>query len=71
MVAIGKSIGTSDNLFGNMIVIDTVVGYGWMGIVILISGHQKRIDKWNNADTRIIDELNIKMRANKQTLTYL
>ena len=61
MVAIGKSIGTSDNLFGNMIVIDTVVGYGWMGIVILISGHQKRIDKWNNADTRIIDELNIKM----------
>jgi len=63
MVAIGKSIGTSDNLFGNMIVIDTVVGYGWMGIVILISGHQKRIDKWNNADTRIIDELNIKMNT--------
>ena len=61
MVAIGKSIGTSDNLFGNMIVIDTVVGYGWMGIVILISGHQKSIDKWNNADTRIIDDLNIKM----------
>ena len=61
MVAIGKSIGTSDNLFGNMIVIDTVVGYGWMGIVILISGHQKAIDKWNNADTRIIDDLNIKM----------
>lgn len=63
MVAIGKSIGTSDNLFGNMIVIDTVVGYGWMGIVILISGHQKRIDKWNNADTSIIDELNIKMNT--------
>ena len=61
MVAIGKSIGTSDNLFGNMIVIDTVVGYGWMGIVILISGHQKSIDKWNNADTRIVDDLNIKM----------
>ena len=61
MVAIGKSIGTSDNLFGNMIVIDTVVGYGWMGIVILISGHQKSIDKWNDADTRIIDDLNIKM----------
>ena len=61
MVAIGKSIGTSDNLFGNMIVIDTVVGYGWMGIVILISGHQKSIDKWNNADTRIIDDLNLKM----------
>ena len=63
VVAIGKSIGTSDNLFGSMIVIDTVVGYGWMGIVILISGHQKAIDKWNNADTRIIDDLNIKMNT--------
>ena len=61
MVAVGKSIGTSEDLFGNMIVIDTLVGYGWMGIVIFISGHQKTIDKWNNADTDIIKSLNIKM----------
>jgi len=45
MVAVGKSIGTSDDLFGNMIVIDTLVGYGWMGVVIFISGHQNKIDK--------------------------
>ena len=59
MVAVGKSIGTSDDLFGNMIVIDTLVGYGWMGVVIFISGHQKTIDRWNNADTEIIKRLDI------------
>jgi len=62
MVAVGKSIGTSEDLFGNMIVIDTLVGYGWMGIVIFISGHQKAIDKWNKADTDIIKNINIKMK---------
>ena len=61
MVAVGKSIGTSDDLFGNMIVIDTLVGYGWMGVVIFISGHQDTIDRWNNADTSIIKKLNIQM----------
>ena len=54
MVAVGKSIGTSDDLFGNMIVIDTLVGYGWMGVVIFISGHQNKIDKWNGADTDML-----------------
>ena len=61
MVAVGKSIGTSDDLFGNMIVIDTLVGYGWMGVVIFISGHQKAIDKWNNADTEIVNSLDVKI----------
>ena len=72
MVAVGKSIGTSDDLFGNMIVIDTLVGYGWMGVVIFISGHQDTIDRWNNADTRIIKQLNIKMDTfkNKRTTSF-
>ena len=72
MVAVGKSIGTSDDLFGNMIVIDTLVGYGWMGVVIFISGYQKAIDKWNNADTEIIKRLDIKMNlsSNKRATSF-
>ena len=72
MVAVGKSIGTSDDLFGNMIVIDTLVGYGWMGVVIFISGHQDTIDRWNNADTGIIKQLNIQMDTfkNKRTTSF-
>ena len=66
MVAVGKSIGTSDDLFGNMIVIDTLVGYGWMGIVIFISGHQDKIDKWNGANTDIIENLNLKINSNSK-----
>ena len=69
MVAVGKSIGTSDDLFGNMIVIDTLVGYGWMGVVIFISGHQDTIDRWNNADTGIIKQLNIQMDTSKNKRT--
>ena len=72
MVAVGKSIGTSDDLFGNMIVIDTLVGYGWMGVVIFISGHQEAIDRWNNADTSIIKKLNIRMNTsnNKRSTSF-
>ena len=72
MVAVGKSIGTSDDLFGNMIVIDTLVGYGWMGVVIFISGHQDTIDRWNNADTSIIKKLNIQMNTsnNKRPTSF-
>jgi uncharacterized membrane protein len=72
MVAVGKSIGTSDDLFGNMIVIDTLVGYGWMGVVIFISGHQDTIDRWNNADTSIIKKLNIQMNKsnNKRSTSF-
>ena len=69
MVAVGKSIGTSEDLFGNMIVIDTLVGYGWMGVVIFISGHQDTIDRWNNADTGIIKQLNIQMDTSKNKRT--
>ena len=54
MIAVGKSIGTPDELFGNMIVIDTIVGYGWMGIVIFLSGYQNKLDKWNNADKSVL-----------------
>ncbi len=61
MVAVGTSIGTRDDLFGIMIIVDTVVGYGWMGIVIFFSGFQDRIDRWNGVDTRQIVELNTHM----------
>ena len=68
MVAVGKSIGTSDDLFGNMIVIDTLVGYGWMGVVIFISGHQNKIDKWNGADTETVENLNLTINSNSKQI---
>ena len=49
MVAMKESVGTPDSLMGPVIVIDTVVGYGWMGLLLFFSAWQARFDKWNNA----------------------
>ncbi len=57
MVAVGTSIGVRDELFGVMIIVDTIVGYGWMGIVIFISAFQSRLDKWNKVTDSPIDDL--------------
>ena len=62
MIAVGTSIGTRDDLFGIMIIVDTVVGYGWMGVVIFFSAYQQRLDDWNGVDTTLIDELNTQMK---------
>ncbi len=57
MVAIGTSIGVRDELFGVMIIVDTIVGYGWMGIVIFISAFQSKIDRWNKVTDSPVDAL--------------
>jgi uncharacterized membrane protein len=58
MVAIAESVGTPDSAYGPIIVVDTVVGYGWMGVLLFFSGWQKRYDTATGADTTAIDETN-------------
>ena len=57
MVAIKESVGTPDSLMGPIIVVDTVVAYGWMGVLLLLSSFQTKIDSWLRADTAAIDTL--------------
>ena len=54
MVAIAESVGTSPDAMGPVIVVDTVVGYGWMGILIAMVGLQERFDR--NARTEAMAE---------------
>ncbi|MBD3298882.1 MAG: DUF819 family protein [candidate division Zixibacteria bacterium] len=61
MVAIKESIGTPEGIFGVMIVVDTVVGYGWMGIVMSLAVFQDRLDRHYGVDRQIIDDLNRRM----------
>lgn len=61
MVAIKESIGCPDGIFGIMIVVDTLVGYGWMGIVMSLAVFQDRIDRHFKVDRSIIDDLNHRM----------
>jgi len=58
MVAIAESVGTPDSLMGPIIVVDTVVGYGWMGILLFFSGWQHRWDRRINARTEALEETN-------------
>ena len=63
MVAIKESVGTPDALMGPIIVVDTLVGYGWMGVLLLFSAWQGRFDAWVGADTSGLQSLNAKLES--------
>lgn len=65
MVAIQESVGLDD--LGPIIVVDTVVGYGWMGILLFLSAYQARFDRWTRADTRAIEQANATLARIDQT----
>jgi uncharacterized membrane protein len=58
MVAIAESVGTPDAIMGPIIVVDTVVGYGWMGVLLFLSAWQALFDKRLQADTSALAETN-------------
>lgn len=58
MVAVAESVGTPDSLMGPVIVVDTVVGYGWMGGLLFLSGWQHQWDRRVGARTEALEETN-------------
>jgi len=58
MLFIKDSVGTPDSLVGPIIVVDTVVGYGWLGILVFMSTFQDRFDTWIGADKTVIEATN-------------
>ncbi len=63
MVAIAESVGTSPNALAPVIVVDTVVGYGWMGVLIAMVGLQARFDRRTRARTAAIEETNRRLQS--------
>ncbi|HJR54301.1 MAG TPA: DUF819 family protein [Gemmatimonadota bacterium] len=63
LVAVAESVETPDAMLGPIIVVDTVVGYGWMAVLLFLSGWQARFDRWNRADTSLIEETNVALAA--------
>ena len=55
MVAIKESVGLSDAGLGPIIVVDTVVGYGWMAILLFLAKYQDGFNRWVGADTSAMD----------------
>lgn len=63
MVAIAESVGTPDAMLGPIIVVDTVVGYGWMGVLLFLSGWQARFDRRIGARTEAIEMANRRLTS--------
>lgn len=58
MVAVVESIQAPPDVLGPAIVVDTIVGYGWLGIVLYASIFQEKFDRWIDADNSAIEETN-------------
>jgi len=52
---------------GPIIVVDTVVGYGWMGILLFLAGYQQRFNRWVGADTSAMDRVDETLKQLDQT----
>jgi uncharacterized membrane protein len=63
MISVKESIGTSDSLLGTMVIVDTLVGYGWMAVVIYFSGYQNKIDAKNKVDLSLTHQINKKLES--------
>ncbi len=61
LVAIKEAIGTPDALLGPIIVVDTLVAYSWMGVLLVMSGYQRRYDAWVGADTSALEAVQARL----------
>ncbi len=57
MIAVKQAIGTPQEVFTPMVVVDTVVPYMWLGFLVAASSFQWQFDRINNSDRRILDDL--------------
>ncbi len=55
--AMREVFNVSDKLFSQMLPVDIIIGYLWMGILLYGAGISDKIDKWLKADASAIDEL--------------
>jgi uncharacterized membrane protein len=63
MIAAKEALQCPQRVFTPMTVVDIVCGYGWMIVVMALAGIQVGYDRWNRANTEIIEEINHRMGA--------
>jgi len=65
LIAVGTTLGLSPELQGVIIIVDTVVGYTWMGLLISFAAYQERFDRWNGADRSVVDGVGARLAERK------
>lgn len=63
MIAVKEALSTPDAAFAPMVIVDTVVPYVWMGTLIACAGAQTVFDRWNRADTGLLDDLSARVKG--------
>jgi uncharacterized membrane protein len=59
--AIKEAVGAPDSVIGPIIIVDTAVGYSWTGVLLLLVPYRKYFDRWNETDSTIFKELNLRI----------
>lgn len=61
----------SDELFSQVLPVDIMVGYFWMGVLLYGAGISTRIDRWLKADASAIDELRKKVEDYRASIAHV
>ena len=69
MVAVSTSVDASAAMLTNAIITDTIVGYGWMSLLITLAPAQDAIDRHLKADRSILDDINRRLGEVEAKLT--
>lgn len=64
--ALKEAVGAPDTIIGPIIVVDTAVGYTWMGILLIGVNFVDRFDRWNGASAGWVEDLNRRLREWKE-----
>ncbi len=63
MIAVKEALGTPDDIFLPMVVVDTIVPYVWMGLLVAVSTGQAAFDRWNRSDQTVLEHIRRRMTA--------
>lgn len=66
LLAVAEGLGLSASSQGTAIVVDTLVGYSWMAILLLLVSRQQALDRWLRADRNVVGELGRRLEARKE-----
>lgn len=73
LLAVANSVSLSPETQGIAILVDTVVGYSWMGVLIALSARQPALDRWFRSDgaevTRIGERIAERLERDRRPTT--
>ena len=63
MIAVKEALAVPENVFLPMVIVDTIVPYVWMAIMIACVSLAPRVDQFNRADRKLLDDLNQRIKG--------